>query len=166
METSISSMVTSYERGALSRRELIQGLAMLAAAGAAAASANASFAAPEPDSIVGLQAMTIDHISIHVSDLQRSVKFYQDVFGLAFLNEDKKTNTVRLKVGNGRIAVRKFDPAGVVDHFAFGVTKFDKAAVIDNMRKNGVTPLDTGEPLQFHVLDPDGYPVQIEQLAG
>ena len=36
METIISNLVTRFEKGALTRRELIQGLAMLTAAGGTA----------------------------------------------------------------------------------------------------------------------------------
>ena len=151
MESVISSLVQRYERGLLTRRELIQGLAMVAGAGAALP---ASAAAP-------LQATTIDHISLQVKDLDKAVNFYKSVFGLPVLNEDPKTKTVRLKVGGSRIAIRQIQPYGVVDHVGLGVAHFDKPTVIEALKQQGVPPLETGEPLQFHVVDPDGYPIQI-----
>jgi glyoxalase/bleomycin resistance protein/dioxygenase superfamily protein len=161
VESVISNLVNRYERGLLTRRDLIQGLAMLAGAGAAV---TASAAAPLQDSssaVAPLQATSIDHVSIQAKDLDQTVNFYKNVFGLPFLNEDKKTKTVRLKVGGSRIAIRNVEPYGVVDHFAFGVAHFDKASVIEKLKQQNVPPLQTSEPLLFHVLDPDGYPVQI-----
>jgi catechol 2,3-dioxygenase-like lactoylglutathione lyase family enzyme len=151
VDSVISNLVSRYERGLLTRRQLIQGLAMLAGASAAVP---ASAAAP-------FQTTSIDHVSLQVKDLDKAVNFYKNVFGLPVLNEDPKTKTVRLKVGGGRIAIRQVEPYGVVDHIAFGVAHYDKPAVIAALKQQGVAPLETGEPLQFHVVDPDGYPVQI-----
>ena len=64
MEAMISNLLSRFEKGALSRRELIQGLAMLAAASGAASGALAQDA--------GIKAAKIDHVSIQVSDLPRS----------------------------------------------------------------------------------------------
>jgi catechol 2,3-dioxygenase-like lactoylglutathione lyase family enzyme len=155
MENVISVLVNRYERGSISRRELIRGLAMLAATSSTATAAGSA-----------IQVTGIDHVSIQASDIQRSAKFYQDVFGLPFLNEDKKTETIRLTAGNGRIAIRHGSPAGVVDHFAFAVAHLDVAAVTEEMKRHGVTPTDTGEPLTFHVVDPDGYPIQMISTRG
>ncbi len=153
METVISSLVSRYERGSLSRRELIRGLAVLAAAGAAAQ----TVCAESP-----LQANSVNHISLQAKDLDATVKFYQDVFGLAFFNEDKKTRTVRLKINNeSRLAIRSIEPSGVIDHICFGVEPFDQAAVTEKLKQQGVIAVETGEPLGFHVTDPNGYPIQI-----
>lgn len=160
MQNDISQLVSSYEKGALTRRQLIQGLSMLTAAGASPALA---FQVGAPASAPML-ATTIDHVSLQVKDLDRSVNFYKSVFGLPLLNQDPKTKTVRLRVGTSRIAIRVAEPAGVVDHVGFGVAHLDKPAVIQKLKQQGVTPLETGEPLQFHVVDPDGYPIQIMSL--
>jgi predicted enzyme related to lactoylglutathione lyase len=133
MENVISVLVNRYERGSISRRELIRGLAMLAATSSTATAADSA-----------IQVTGIDHVSIQASDIQRSAKFYQDVFGLPFLNEDKKTETIRLTAGNGRIAIRHGSPAGVVDHFAFAIAHLDVAAVTEEMKRHGVTPYGHG----------------------
>jgi catechol 2,3-dioxygenase-like lactoylglutathione lyase family enzyme len=131
---------------------LIQGLATLAATAGAVSSASAA---------TPFDVVSIDHVSLQVKDLDKSVNFYKNVFGLPFLNEDKKTETVRLKAGNGRLAIRHTEPYGFVDHFAFGVARGSKAAIAEHIKAQGVTPLETAEPLLFHVMDPDNYPVQI-----
>ena len=166
MEQVIASLVKRYESGSLTRRELIQGLAMLAGAGAAAGTASAAAvpqAAASSPADAPLQAISFDHISVQTKDLEKSAEFYKSVFGLTFLNEDKAAKTIRLTVGNttNRLAIRGVEPFGTVDHFAFEVKKFDKPTVIEKLKKMGVEPLQGPEPLLFHVLDPDGYPVQI-----
>src|SRR5215471_19492899 len=73
MESIISNLLARFEKGSLSRRELVSGLAMLAAGStAAAAQENLDFG-----------GATIDHVSIQVADLQRSVDFYQKMFGFS-----------------------------------------------------------------------------------
>ena len=64
MEAVISNMLKRFESGALNRRELIQGLAMLATAGVTAEAAQAPPAFTSP---------TIDHISIQVTNLPKSM---------------------------------------------------------------------------------------------
>jgi hypothetical protein len=62
MDSIVSDLVARFEKGSLSRRELVQGLAMLAASGTAAT-------AQEDNTF---KAANIDHISVQVADLQRS----------------------------------------------------------------------------------------------
>ena len=162
MENIISELVNSYEKRALTRRQLVQALATLTGA-AAAVSPTAAFAQSDP-AAAPMLATTIDHLSIQVKDLDRSVKFYQNVFGLPFLNKDEKTKTVRLKVGTSRVAIRVAEPYGVYDHVGFGVAHLNKADVQEKLQAQGVQALETGEPLQFHVVDPDGNPIQIISL--
>src|SRR5439155_21629556 len=73
MESIISTLVNRFDRGTLTRRELIQGLAMLAAGDAARAAAAQDAA---------MKTVKIDLISIQVGGLPRSIRFYQTLFGL------------------------------------------------------------------------------------
>src|ERR1041384_874656 len=91
----ITDLVSRFERGALSRRQLIQALSMLVAAGPAAG----AVAAQTP----GLQGTGIDHVSVVVSDMPRSTAFYQRVFGMTQVSEDKPNQILRL--GNQRTIV-------------------------------------------------------------
>ncbi len=86
METIINRLLQRFENGSLSRRQLIQGLAMLATAGSAPLQAQTR----------GFQGGFISHVSLSVSDLQRSTEFYQKVFGLVVLSQDKPNEIVRL----------------------------------------------------------------------
>jgi len=150
MEAIISSMLTRFEKGSLSRRDLISGLAMLAAGTASAEAAQNT----------GLKGLTIDHISIQVSDLQKSIAFYQNVFGLSIMSEDKPNEIVRMGTRKIIVSLHHKSPTAVVDHFAIGVEGFNRDAVTQELKRKGIEPqdnLDAG----FHIKDPEGISVQI-----
>jgi hypothetical protein len=58
MDSIISDLVARFEKGSLSRRDLVQGLAMLAASGTAAAAQEE----------IKFKAANIDHVSVQVAD--------------------------------------------------------------------------------------------------
>jgi catechol 2,3-dioxygenase-like lactoylglutathione lyase family enzyme len=152
MEAMISSLVNRFESGALTRRELIQGLSMLTAASGTASIAHAQDAA--------IKAVKIDHVSVQVSDLPGSIAFYQKMFGLTVVSEDKPNEIVRLGAGKVLVSLHHKSPTGLVDHFAIGVEKFNKELVTRELKQRGANPeenLDAG----FHIKDPQGIGVQI-----
>jgi catechol 2,3-dioxygenase-like lactoylglutathione lyase family enzyme len=152
MEILISDLVRRFEARTLTRRELIQGLTMLAGA------AGVASAAPLQES--SLKGTKVDHISIQVTDLPRAVTFYESVFGLSVVSEDKPNEIVRLGMGRAIVSLHHKEPAGLVDHFAIGVEGFNRDAVTRVLKQKGLTPeenLDAG----FHVKDPEGIRVQI-----
>jgi catechol 2,3-dioxygenase-like lactoylglutathione lyase family enzyme len=149
MEAMIASLVDRFEKGVLSRRELVQGLTMLTAGGAAAQAQEN-----------GIKAAKIDHVSIQVSDLPRAVAFYQKMFGLTILSEDKPNEIVRLGGGKVLVSLHHKSPTGLVDHFAIGVEKFNRESIARELKAHGANPeenLDAG----FHIKDPEGISVQI-----
>lgn len=151
MKPIISDMVQRYESGRLSRRELIQGLMMLAAVGQVAAAEVA------PDG--ALVAANIDHVSVLVSDLQRSVEFYRKLFGLSVLSEDKPHNIVRLGRKRVIISLRTEAPQGTIDHFGVAVENFNKDNVTRVLKQRGLNPQENWQ-YGFHIKDPDGAVVQ------
>jgi len=152
MEAVISNLLSSFEKGTLTRRELMQGLALVAT-GARLASA------AEPQS-GGIKGARIDHVSIQVTDLKRSVEFYQKVFGFSVVSEDKPNEIVRLGTTKALVSLHHKNPTALVDHFAIGLDSFNKDAVTRELKQFGITPdenLDAG----FHIKDPEGMNVQI-----
>jgi len=77
MESIISNLLSRFEKGSLSRRELVQGLAMLAASGTAASA--------QED--INFKTANIDHVSVQVGNLQKSIDFYQKMFGFAVVSQ-------------------------------------------------------------------------------
>src|SRR5437667_9923248 len=70
MKEIIASLLESYERGKVSRRQLIQGLAAIAAS----AHTVPAFGSP-------FQGVGLNHIAIGVTNVQRSRDFYQTHLG-------------------------------------------------------------------------------------
>ena len=152
MEQLISNLLRRFERGALSRRELVHRLTFLAAA-SAGVTARAQ--------TQGFQGGFISHVSLSVSNLERSADFYRKTFGLTVLSEDKKQEIVRLGKTRTLVSLRRAAPPGVVDHFAIGVEGFNREAVTKDLEARGVAPAQNVEA-GFHVNDPDSFPVQID----
>ena len=61
---------------------------------------------------------------------------------------------------NPSIPPSTFRAVHALDHFAIGVDNFNKESVTADLKARGVTPKEEGDAA-FHVVDPDGYPVQI-----
>jgi catechol 2,3-dioxygenase-like lactoylglutathione lyase family enzyme len=152
MDPIIADLVNRFAAGRLTRRQLIQGLSMLLAAGASSAATAAQTG--------GLRGTAIDHVSILVDDLQRSSTFYQSVFGIRPLSEDKPNQILRLGMERTIVSLRHEGPAGIVDHFAIKVENFNRETVAQRLAPHGLTPQQN---VQFglHIKDPDGVVVQI-----
>ena len=158
MDAIVSDLVTQFERGGLTRRQLIQGLSALVVAGGAA-----SVVGAQPPT--KLQAMNINHTSVLVTDLQKSSDFYGRVFGLVPVSEDKPNKILRLGTGgtgvtSTLVSLRQQNPPGLIDHFAIGVQGFNRNTATEVLKQHGVTPAHNIE-FGFHVKDPDGAVVQI-----
>src|SRR5262249_19543590 len=131
---------------------LIQGLMAVTAAGGAAS------AAPRQDT--PFKSTRIDHISVQVADLPRSIDFYQKIFGLSILNEDKPNEIVRMGTTRTIVSLHHKAPTSIVDHFAIAIDGSDRDSVTRALKQHGLTAeenLDYG----FYVRDPAGIPVQI-----
>jgi catechol 2,3-dioxygenase-like lactoylglutathione lyase family enzyme len=154
MESTISNLVTQFEKGTLSRRELVRGLVLMAASGTAAAAATDE---------IDFKTADIDHVSMQVANLDRSVAFYQKMFDFKVVSEDKPLGIVRL--GNNRtlVSFNRQSPTGIVDHFSIGVPRFTKEAATRYLTARGQRPDD--DPYHgLHIKDPDGIHVQISEL--
>jgi len=146
MKSTISRLLKSYENGSLSRRDLVQGLAVLAAGAGTMQAA-------------GFQGNTINHVSVYVGNLQKSTDYYQRVFGCKV---NKREGNNQLIFGKGFLVLREGKPPGKVDHIAIGVDGFNKESVTADLKARGATPIDQqGGGFGFHILDPDGFPLQI-----
>jgi catechol 2,3-dioxygenase-like lactoylglutathione lyase family enzyme len=143
MERAMSQLLQAYESGKLSRRALLQGLALVAVGSAPAEAA--------------FRSDGINHVSLYVTDMTKSAEFYDRVFGAKITKRDGST---LVEFGKGRLVIRPGKPVGLVDHFAVGVgEKLDKAAVTADLKARGATAYAEGNELR--VKDPDGFPIQL-----
>jgi catechol 2,3-dioxygenase-like lactoylglutathione lyase family enzyme len=185
MEHVIDGLLQQFERGRLSRRQLIQSLALAAAAapgGSVLAQGGATKAStiPPPHDPAPWKTVWLDHISYAVSDYRRSTAFYRDLMGWTIKN-DNGTNQCTLDInGLGEIIIRNNRQArgdapaaatgarppltGVINHVSWGVQPWDTDKVKSELERRGLNPRPdmVGENFKsFHVLDPDGWDLQI-----
>jgi hypothetical protein len=154
MKPIISDLVTRYETGRMSRRDLIQGLTLLVAAASAKG-------ADEAPAATQLECSGVDHVSVRVKDLKRSAEFYQSLYGLEPRGEDKEHRILRL--GKGRrviVSLRQDEPYGQIDHFGLKIEGFNKDAATKLLTSRGLTPKEDWE-YGYYVRDPDNAVVQM-----
>jgi len=137
--------------------------------------------APWRSSLAGqalLRVRTLNHFGIAVSDPQRSIDFYQGLFGMP-LQAHMGTAAV-LRVGGGpqffSIRPLEGDPAPSITHFALGVEAFNADRVISALATKGVMKADAIAPLKATVTmrdgssdlrfgDPDGIVCQLQDVS-
>ena len=169
MKPIISDLVTRFETGRLSRRDLIQGLTMLVAtvgatganSASAAEPAAAPAAAPAAPPVAPLFNCTgVDHVSVRVKDLKKSAEFYQSLFGLEPRGEDKEHRILRLGKKRVIVSLRQDEPHAQIDHFGLTIDGFNKEAATKALNARGHATHEDWE-YGFYTHDPDGAVVQM-----
>lgn len=156
MEQIIDNLLNDYERGKMSRRGLIQALAVGALAGAPT-----PLLAAEPRK---LKAISVNHISYGVADYARTRDFYADLLGMTVSEDTGKQ--CYLGFGDTLLTARPTrspDGKPLVDHICYTLADWDEDAVEAELKRRGLDPRPDmgGGAKSFHVKDPDGYNLQI-----
>ena len=105
----------------------------------------------------GVKAVTVNHIAISVSDLERSAAWYCRMFGLRVIQ--KSGQSALLGFGESMLVLREDPNPGTISHFMFGVEAYDEEALKAYILANGLDPKKDLE--SFHVCDQDGLNVQV-----
>jgi catechol 2,3-dioxygenase-like lactoylglutathione lyase family enzyme len=153
MEHIIAKLLQEFEQGKMTRRQLIQSLALASAAGAAVPAAAAEGK--------GFKAVTVNHISYQVADYAKTRDFYADLLGMKVSHDDGKQ--CYLSFGDTFLLARNGRAGATlprVDHMAYTIEDWDRNAVEAELKRRGLTPRPDTED-SFHVADPDGYNLQI-----
>lgn len=162
MRETIEAMLTEYERGRLSRRQLATHLAGLAAAAVGLAGPSAH-AQAGPDRAPGqapaptFRSTGVDHVALRVSDVERSRDFYVRHLGLRPTGSCSGSSCF-LDCGDDFLALFRGDRPGL-DHYAFAIDGYDPAEAVERLRAAGLTPDRRADRVYF--LDPDGIEVQV-----
>jgi catechol 2,3-dioxygenase-like lactoylglutathione lyase family enzyme len=147
MQRIIERLVNDFERGSLNRRQLVASLAALA---------TGAQAAPKEQ---GLKAVTLNHVTVRVPDVQKTSQFYQEFFGMPLRQHSEKTHI--LGVGKSFFGIeQKGTPAGL-DHYDFGIAGFDADAVLAKLKARNLKVENGGTKESFKFWDPDGFLVQL-----
>src|SRR5213593_2711797 len=99
MEHIITALLEDFEQGKMTRRQLIQSLALTATAASAASAAPAAAAEGK-----AFKALSINHVSYQVVDYTKSRDFYAGLFGMQVSRDDGMQ--CRLSFGDNILIVR------------------------------------------------------------
>src|SRR5260221_252845 len=111
LQIAIEKMIHDFERGAITRRQLAVSITALLTG------ARSSSAAPD------MHAVTLNHVTVRVPDLQRTSKFYQEVFGMPLKQHSQNTHI--LGVGKSFFGIEQKPGGPALDHFDFGISGFN-----------------------------------------
>ena len=152
----------------MTRRQLVLALSALMVPRPAATAAIQPSAPPIP-------VTTLNHVTLTVSDVQRSVDFYQRVLGMPLVTmqgteADWSAAAVPvLGIGTGpQFVAFSHGTSPSINHYCFGMEGFDATAVVARLTDHGVTAsvrmrADTDPPAEeLTFRDPDGIVVQIQ----
>jgi catechol 2,3-dioxygenase-like lactoylglutathione lyase family enzyme len=148
--------LTKYERGVISRRELLGALALLTAA------------APSPASAAPIGTVaSFNHVSVFVPDVKKSVAFYQDLFGLPILT--RQDPGINLNCGSGFLGIYPLPATAKesrIDHLCLGIPNFDADSVLKQLTDRGIKAniRMRGETKELYFTDPDGIRVQLQDV--
>ncbi len=153
MIADIDALVTSYERGALTRRQLLQSLALLATPAPAAAQG-------PPGSLT--KGRNLHHVNLQVADISRSEAFYRRLFDLPPSRRVQGPDNHGFDLpGAGLFILQKSNTPGRLDHFCVGVDDFDADRMRAAVKAAGIGAVQGSADDSFSVRDPDGIRVQI-----
>ena len=156
MRATADCIVDCFERGQLSRRQLVTQLMALgaAAAGLPSLALAADEAAKEPT----FAATTIDHVALSVTDVKRSVAFYQKHLGLK-LTRDGGEGSAFVSCGERDfLALFRGDKPGL-HHFSFSIPNYNADDAAKRIEAAGLKLRREGNRVYFP--DPDGLTVQV-----
>ncbi len=150
MRLAIDKMVSEYEKGRLTRRQLVAGLAAMATSvGAGGSSAGAEGST--------FKATGLNHIALSVTDVERARDFYVEHLGLRVTSERLPSNSF-LDCGDEFLALFRNRVAGMA-HYCYSIPDYNQHEAAERLRGVGLTPSLEGNRIYFR--DADGLVVQL-----
>ncbi len=136
--------------------------------------------------IAGLDILGIDHIVLRVRDMDRMIRFYEDVLGCRVEKRQEKIGLIQLRAGAslidlvdvagelGRIGGRAPEREGRnLDHFALRIGSFDAGTLRAHLARHGIEMGDVkprygaeGEGPSVYIEDPEGNVLELKGPPG
>jgi len=156
MENVIAKLLDDFDRGRMTRHQLIKSLAAVAAAGAGTTP-------PSGENLNGFRAVAVNHISYQVNDYAKTRDFYADLLGMKVVG-DTGSQCNLIIGGTNTFVIPRNAAQGItppqIDHIAYTIENWDMNAVKAELERRGLDPRpDTAN--SFHIKDPNGFGLQI-----
>lgn len=171
MTAPFDKLMHGYRDGRISRRSLLAALPALAMAPKVFAQGRGR-----------LRARALNHMTLSVSDLKRSLDFYQGLFGMPI--QARQGSTIVLRLGDGpqflALSAAGANPPRI-GHFCMTVENFSVDGVLRTLAEHGISRSDTSGAMKARVRmrgpenggaqegtpelyfgDPDGIVVQLQ----
>ena len=168
---SIDALFDQYDRGRMTRRGLMQALAMMALPAKVLAMEAAADAAPI------VRGLGVNHVGLIVGDIERSYEFYHRLFGVKKGWPAKNNGSgVHLDFPTGYISVDSMaGQKSVITHFSISIEHIDQDSAKQLADKINHDLPDAKARAAFqandgvstvNLVDPDGFHVQISPIKG
>jgi catechol 2,3-dioxygenase-like lactoylglutathione lyase family enzyme len=144
----LDRLFDEYDRGKLSRRGLVAALAPLLATPAKAADT--------------LTVRNINHVSLSVTDIEKSREFYQALFGAPIVS--KQANGTNISMGpTSFLGLYKMGTAPSIHHVCFSVEE-KLESITTFLEKKNVKPQvrDRDGVKELYFRDPDNIMIQLQ----
>jgi catechol 2,3-dioxygenase-like lactoylglutathione lyase family enzyme len=152
MTAAIERLVGKYDAGEITRRDFV---------GALCAAVSGRSAEPP------LDVATLNHVTLFVSNVDRSVAFYQRLLGLPVMS--RQDNGINLAAGSSFVGIyaAQNDARPHINHFCLGVERFDVDQAMKACADQGVKGRVRmrGDVKEFYFNDPDGLSVQLQDVG-
>jgi catechol 2,3-dioxygenase-like lactoylglutathione lyase family enzyme len=118
-----------------------------------------------------LETSGIDHVNMNIKNLEESVDFYTNLFGLE-LKKDQSDQNSKI-IGNDIVKLCLYEnPEGVqikgINHVGFHIGNFDevvsKCKSMGIQMPYGVTEWESSRSV--YIIDPNGYEVELSEVFG
>jgi catechol 2,3-dioxygenase-like lactoylglutathione lyase family enzyme len=159
MQATIEDLVDGFERRRLTRRQLVASLAALAA--------GAVPAAAQPGQGPVAQGGSLNHVSVAVTDVERSAEFYKRVLGLKEVSRPGNGG-INLGLGSSFLGLYRLPDPGKPNHFCIGVNDYNPDQIADRLHQINVQATVDRNPAkrtsggdQLYFTDPDNTRVQL-----
>jgi catechol 2,3-dioxygenase-like lactoylglutathione lyase family enzyme len=147
MQLIIDKLIGDFERGRLSRRRLALSLTALVS-GAQPATGQS-----------GMRAVSLNHVTVRVSNVDRTSRFYQELFGMPLRQHSETTHI--LGVGKSFFGIEQKDGGPALDHYDFGIAAVNANEEAAKLKARNLTLEPGGTKESFKFRDPDGFLVQL-----
>lgn len=152
MQHTIETLVRQFEQGRLTRRQLVQGLLVVAASPLLAQDRPAG----------AFRATGIDHVQITVSDLKATQQFYEKLFGVTGKLTSPTQLSLALGTAGDTVSVHsESGPIKPIDHFGITVENLSPDAALATIERvvPGTKAQKQGDSV--FMIGPEGVRVQL-----
>jgi catechol 2,3-dioxygenase-like lactoylglutathione lyase family enzyme len=160
----VEKMVADFEQGRLTRRQLAARLMGLGAAMATlpqighAQGAEREAKPQEPT----FRATGLDHVALDITDMPRSIEFYEQHLGLRVIRGDENASFLGADRDFFLTLFRSERPG--LNHYCYAIDNYDADDAMERLAAAKLRPRREGNRVYFP--DPDGLTVQVAGRQG